>query len=401
MSDTTDPGPAADTPLLSADSGPSAELDGFAERVSSIMLGAALGDAVATSAEHLTADTAGDITENITGAAAARVPSGLRITADTQLALYAMDGLLEAIEWTAQGEGADETACQWLAGLRWLRTQDVTWPQDAPSPLPRWLDQAELLHADHGEQGETLEALRTGRMGEVARPVLPLAEDRGPVLRSIPFGLLPVGWRSMAPLTIDAAAVTHGEAEAQSAATGTALILQAVVVAAGRGRARPVAEGARAGLEVLAQLTRPAQRTRRLLELALDAADAAGADDGGTDRSRPPAELGEGATASQTLALGVWAAVVAQDEAAARVASGGAGEAGEAGAGSGALRTAIRLARGAAGDRPRSPAPLAAALVAASGGMGALPQVWLQRLDAAELIEQACDRWIEGLGLSA
>lgn len=388
MTDTTGSDAAADAPLLRPDRGPSAELDGVAERVRSIMLGAAVGDAFATSSAA-PPDGSGN------GVAARSDPSALRITADTQQALYAMDGLLEAIEWSAQGEGADETACQWLAGLRWLRTQDVAWPQNAPSPLPRWLDHAEVLHADHGEQGETLEALCTGRMGEVARPVLPLAEDRGPVLRSIPFGLLPVGWRSMAPLTIDAAAVTHGQAEAQSAATGTALALQAIVVAAGRGRASPVAEGARAALEVLGQLTRPAQRTRRLLELALESAGAQGA-----DRARPPAELGDGATASQTLALGVWAAVVAENEAA-RDDAGDAEDPERTGDRTRALRTAIRLCREAAGDRPRSPAALAAALTAASGGADALPQAWVERLDAGDLIQEACRRWNEGLGLSA
>ena len=143
----------------------------------------------------------------------------LRISDATQLTLYTLDALQEVVEWANQGHGADETACLWLAYLRWLGTQGERHPAEAPRPLPRPIDEHEVLHAVREPDGTVLAALRSGRMGEVERPLQPEAKGAGPVLRSSPFGLLPhVGWRTLAPLAINGAALTHGHPEAQTAA---------------------------------------------------------------------------------------------------------------------------------------------------------------------------------------
>ena len=56
------------------------------------------------------------------------------------------------------------------------------------------------------------------------------AEFAGPVLRSSPFGLLPhVGWRTLAPLAINGAALTHGHPEAQTAAAVQGFVVHAAV----------------------------------------------------------------------------------------------------------------------------------------------------------------------------
>lgn len=361
--------------LLHRDHGPAPDLPGHRDRLRAIPMAAALGDALA----HGSSAPAG-----VSSSSAEEAQDGaLRITADTQLMLYALDGLLEAVEWAGKGEGADETACQWLAQLRWLRTQDVAWPAAAPSPLPRWIDECPVLQADRGHQGQTLEALRTGAMGEVERPVLPAADDRTAMIRAIPFGLLPVGWRSMAALGINAAAITHGDAEAQSASVGTALVLQAALVAGCRrsgaeagiapeDAAAALEDAAEAAWETLAELTRPSERTRELLRTALTASS--------------PSGLGDGASAPQSLAIAVWAAL---------------GALREAGSPTAALELAVRRAAEAAAEAPRSPAPLAAALVAAVHGTAALPTEALAELEARDVLEEAAQRWIDGLGISA
>lgn len=339
---------AASAPLT-PDHGPAGDLPGTAERVRATMLGAALADALSAPPSQ------DDV---------------LRITADTQLTLYTMDGLLESIEWASAGEGADETACQWLAQLRWLRTQDAPWPENAPAPLPRWIDAHEVLHADRGHQGQTLEALRTGSMGEVERPVLPTAQDRTAVVRSIAYGLLPVGWRSMAPLTINAAAITHGSPEAQISTTAVALMVQAALVEGSRGTRRPVRAAASAAVEVLAQLTRPAPGTDALLRGAL--------------AGRAPAAEDQ-LTSAGALAGAVHAALEAEDADLAPRATWDA-----------ALAAAQRMQ----GEQPRGTAPLAGALVAAAHGAAALDGLPIEGLDAREVIEEAARRWVEGLGIT-
>ncbi|WP_144791972.1 ADP-ribosylglycohydrolase family protein [Kocuria palustris] len=370
--------PAPD--LLPADHGPAGDLPGLAERVRATMLGGALADALALSARADGADGEGGAGAARDAAAAgpdAATAAGedrpLRIGADTQLSLYTMDGLLEAIEWAAAGEAADETACQWLAQLRWLRTQDVEWPEQAPSPLPRWIDDRAVLHADRGHQGQTLEALRTGMMGEVERPVLPEADDRTVAVRSIPYGLLPVGWRSIAPLTIDAAAITHGDAEAQTASTALALTLQAAAAAGCRGEPQPVRAAAEAALSVLDRLTRPSQRTAQLLREAVDdeaPEHAAGQDDG---------------SAPAAVARGVRAALHAEER--------GVDPEEQ-------WESAVTAALGGDAGRERTCAPVAGSLTAAALGAAALPEARLARLDAREVIEEAARRWVEGLGIT-
>lgn len=408
------------SPALLPDQSPAGDLPGSADRVRTVMLAAALADALTARLEPAQTRTApaasfspgtgsgaafggaaaeGTVSAAVCGTALESAPNdpqpeALRISADTQLALYTMDGLLESIEWAAAGEGADETACQWLAQLRWLRTQDVEWPESAPSPLPRWIDSHEVLHADHGHQGETLEALLTGSMGLVERPVLPQAQDRTAVIRSIPYGLLPVGWRSVAPLSIDAAAITHGRAEAQTATTALALMLQAAQVEGCRGTQAPVRAAAQAALEVVDQLTRPTRGTTEPLRAVLDEGDPdrAAEQPQSTSALREQASPGRSRildeeppeSSSRALAIGLRCALEAERTAA---------PAPEL------FEIAVAAARREQGSEARGSASLAAALLAAAHGGAVLAAQPLGRLEAREVIEQACRRWVQLLGL--
>ncbi|WP_298589286.1 ADP-ribosylglycohydrolase family protein, partial [uncultured Kocuria sp.] len=259
-------------PLLSPDTGLDPAWPEYADSVRAVLLGGALGDAlgarVPSGGEPRPGGTGADTPGALGGPGTAGGPAAaLQVSGGTQLTLYTLDALQEVVEWANQGQAADETACLWLAYLRWLRTQDEPHPAEAPRPLPRRIDEDEVLHAVRAPDGTVLEALRSGRMGEVERPVLPDAGGAGAVQRSAPFGLLPhVGWRTLAPLAINGAALTHGHPEAQTAAAVHGFVVHAAVRARREGLPRPVAAAVAAARETAGNLTRPVAGTLARLD---------------------------------------------------------------------------------------------------------------------------------------
>nr|WP_231700915.1 MULTISPECIES: ADP-ribosylglycohydrolase family protein [unclassified Arthrobacter] len=184
----------------------SASFASLSGKIRGCLLGGALGDAFANPVPP-------------------RDAAGLGITADTQLALYSLDGLQEAIEWANQGLGADETACIWLAYLRWLRSRGLPLPEAGLVPQPRAIDAEPLLRSADGAADaagadpEVLAALSTGEMATRQRPVNTENSSAAPLVRSAPFGLLPyVGAETVYKLSLDAASLTHGHPASRHAA---------------------------------------------------------------------------------------------------------------------------------------------------------------------------------------
>ncbi|MGX5357703.1 ADP-ribosylglycohydrolase family protein [Kocuria sp. KH4] len=359
-------------PLLRPDAGHDPARPEYADSVRAALLGGALGDATGRRAG---AEAEPPGAEGGTGR--------LQVSADTQLTLYTLDALLEVVEWANDGQPADETACLWLAYLRWLRTQGVPHPAEAPRPLPRRLDELEVLHAVRHPADTVLEALRSGRMGEVERPLLPDAEDAAAVLRSAPFGLLPhVGWRTLAPLAINGAALTHGHPEAQTAAAVYGFTVHAAVRARREGAARPVAAAVAAARETAAHLTRPVAETLARLD---DAVRAAG--DPGPLPDGHPEVLGAAPTAPVVLAAGLWAALRAEAEP----------EDSAAGNPESVFRRAVELGT-AAGAVPGGAGSIAGAVTGAARGTAALPPEWLASLDARDAVAESAERWLREVG---
>lgn len=168
----------------------------YASRVRGCLLGLALGDALG-----------------------ARPAGPVAFSFRTQLALYTVDGLVELIDWANAGVGADETASLWLAYLRWLRAQGFPAEPSAPVPAPRWIDgQAGLQHRRDPDPG-TVKALASGDMGTAARPVNTTAFSAAALVRCVPIGLIPhIGVDSVAALSRNAAALTHGHPGVPAAA---------------------------------------------------------------------------------------------------------------------------------------------------------------------------------------
>ncbi len=203
-------------------------------RIHGCLLGGALGDSLGYAVEF----------DDIATIRARFGPDGLQdfsaldggshFSDDTQLTLYTVDGLLEALEWANSGVAADTNACLWLAYLRWLATQGVPVPEAAPFQPPRWIDSHDVLKHRRAPGNACLSGLATGEMGTFYRPVNPDSKGCGTVMRSAPFGLIPyIAAEAVYKLSADAASLTHGHPAARQSAGIFSLIIHALT--AGRG----------------------------------------------------------------------------------------------------------------------------------------------------------------------
>src|SRR5687767_8071136 len=125
---------------------PATSTPSLKSRIHGCLLGGALGDSLGYAVEF-------DSIDRIRARFGASGLTGFEALAgtspfsdDTQMTLYTVDGLVEALEWANSGVGADANACLWLAYLRWLATQGETAPAAAPVPQPRWIDGQPVLH---------------------------------------------------------------------------------------------------------------------------------------------------------------------------------------------------------------------------------------------------------------
>ncbi|WP_235563257.1 ADP-ribosylglycohydrolase family protein [Arthrobacter sp. Soil782] len=163
------------------------------------------------------------------GEAAAGSPDASVFGDATALTLYTVDGMTEALEWANDGVAADETACLWLAYLRWLGTQGEAPPSSAPAPPARWIDRQDVLHTRRHSDAASIRALRSGEMGSRQRPLETDDDGPGALQRSAPFGLIAnVPPAMVEKLTLDAAAITHGNPAARIPAALFAGLIHAI-----------------------------------------------------------------------------------------------------------------------------------------------------------------------------
>lgn len=337
-------------------------------RIRGCLLGLALGDAFGYAlrdAESVPLLFGPDVPFDDGGGAAS--------SDNTQLAAYTVDGLAEALDWANQGVAADETACLWLAYLRWMAAQGLRLPTSAPVPPPRWLDRQEVMRRKRAMHPATVAALASGEMGSSARPLNPDARDAGALARSAPFGLVPgLPAATVAKLSADGAALTHGHPVVRQASAAFSLLLQAL--AGADTDVAGAAERAKSELE-----TMPAAEPKVLQ--ALDAAvEVAGSRGTAARAADLPEDFPRGEDAEQTLAVGLYAALVTDD-----------GEPQEH------FRRAVSLAAAAGTDRAAAGA-VAGALVGALRGEAALPAEWLSALDATEVMAAMADALVKVSG---
>ena len=290
----------------------------------------------------------------------AGLPAAVSFSDDTQMSLYTLDGLLEALEWANQGLSADETAVLWLAYLRWLKTQGVPLDPAAPTPPLRWIDSQRILHQRRDPAEACLAGLSGPDMGTRFRPVNPQAKGPGTVTRSAPFGLLPYVETDMVyRLSNDAAALTHGHPSARHSAAVFAALIHDLLDPAASLPAAAAAALRRAADSGVPEL---AARMTAAVELARS---------GPVSPQELTEALGEGWAAEETLAIGVYAALATAS----------------AGTPQEHFRAALALAVNHDGDSD-STGSVTGNILGTLYGSAALPGDWLAALEGRGVIEE-------------
>ncbi|WP_115789345.1 ADP-ribosylglycohydrolase family protein [Arthrobacter silvisoli] len=354
-------------------------------RILGCLLGGALGDSLGYAVEFDPIDSirARYGAEGLTSFG--QLDGGSHFSDDTQMTLYTVDGLLEALEWANGGVAADEAACLWLAYLRWLATQGVETPSSAPVPQPRWIDGHEVLRHRRAPGNACLSGLAGGEMGTAARPVNPDSKGCGTVVRSAPFGLLPhIGEATVYKLSNDAALLTHGHPSARQSSGAFSVLIHRIMAGA---EVRDAAEHVLALVEALpdadAELVKRLRRTLDLTapELTTPALPAGAGRQAAAVLSPEElvGQLGEGRVAEEALAVGLYAVLATEQ-------GDGQDEAGH-------FRKAVALALNHSGDSD-STASIAGNILGARYGEEALPADWLSALEAPELIRGMGERLI-------
>ena len=353
-------------------------------RIHGCLLGGALGDSLGYAVEF---DDISTIRSRFGPAGLqdfSALDAGSHFSDDTQMTLYTVDGLVEALEWANEGTAADANACVWLAYLRWLATQGVPVPSSAPAPQPRWIDGQAALKHRRAPGNACLSGLASGEMGTIYRPVNPDSKGCGTVMRSAPFGLIPhIPAEAVYKLSSDAASLTHGHRSARQSAGTFSLLIHALMGGQSLTEAADyVLDDARGRDDAEPALIDRLERSVHLAAVSRQEPAAA-------DRLGPEdlvRELGEGWVAEEALAVALYAVLATApagdiDGDPAAGTAGGVSRAGIAAH----FREAIALAVNHRGDSD-STGSIAGNILGAFYGEECLPAAWLESLEAPEVI---------------
>ncbi|MDN3054799.1 MULTISPECIES: ADP-ribosylglycohydrolase family protein [Streptomyces] len=331
-----------------------AEQQDFRSRVRGCLLGGAIGDALGAAVEFASLDEirAAHGPEGVTDFLPAYGGRG-RVTDDTQMTLFTVDGLIRAQVRRDTGAWHPPTDIH-SAHRRWYSTQR-DWGPDERRKDAGWLAREEWLYAQRSPGRACITALADETMGTLEAPKNPDSKGCGAVMRSAPFGLL-VGWEPQLvfQLAIECAAQTHGHPTGYLSAGAFALIVHALA----RGEALDGAVQ-----RALAHLAaRPGhEETANALRQAL------GAVRQGLPTPERVASLGEGWTGEEALAVGLYCALVAED-----------------------VRHGLLLAVNHGGDSD-STAAICGNLLGVLHGETALPPAWLAEVEGRGTILELAD----------
>ncbi|WP_010525743.1 ADP-ribosylglycohydrolase [Nesterenkonia sp. F] len=164
------------------------------------------------------------------GSSEASSASDAAVHAEALHQLCLADGLLELLDWTHQGVGADPLACFWLAALRWHRLVTGGFPEAAPRPPSRSVDEqlsarlraagrtsgpqqdgAVPLAVRPGTETPGVDGLAAGEMAYPTAPAQPELDDPTVLLRLVPLALVPYIDDALREQWVrQATALTHG-----------------------------------------------------------------------------------------------------------------------------------------------------------------------------------------------
>ncbi|MBV9023787.1 MAG: ADP-ribosylglycohydrolase family protein [Streptomycetaceae bacterium] len=331
-----------------------AQQQDFRSRVRGCLLGGAIGDALGAGIEF---DSLENIRRNygqqgVTDYVTAFGRRGA-ITDDTQMTMFTVEGLIRAHVRRDSGVWHPPTDVH-RAYLRWAATQ-AEWGPDERKQDSGWLAREEWLYSQRAPGHACLSGLSDERMGTLADPKNPGSKGCGTVMRSAPFGLL-AGWEPQLvfQLAVECATQTHGHPTGYLAAGAFAVIVHAVA------QGDPLDAAVQ---RALAQLSayRGHEETTEALQRAL----------GAVRQGLPTAErvesLGQGWTAEEALAIGVYCALVAED-----------------------VRHGLLLAVNHSGDSDSTGA-ICGNLLGVQHGETALPPTWVVELEGRAAILELAD----------
>lgn len=331
-----------------------AEQQDFRSRVRGCLLGGAIGDALGAgvASDSLAGIRTAHGQEGVTDFVPAYGRRGA-VTDDTQLTLFTVDGLIRAQVRRDTGAWHPPTDV-FRAYQRWAATQRE-WGPDERRKDDGWLAREEWLYVRRDPARTCLTGLADEAMGTLDRPKNPDADDCGAVMRSAPFGLL-VGWEPQLvfQLAVECAAQTHGHPTGYLAAGAFAVVVH------GLARGESLDNGVQQALMQL--VTRPGhEETVEALKHAV------GAVRQGLPSATRVESLGEGRTAGEALAIGLYCALVAED-----------------------VRHGLLLAVNHGGDSD-STGSVCGNLLGVLHGETALPPGWLAELEGRQTILELAD----------
>ena len=199
-------------------------------RVQGCLLGGALGDSLGEPVEFIR--SASDIKARFGSNAPAKLgyARGPFITDDTQMTLFAAEGILRAGEDRFEDRGTALARSVQGAFLRWLTTQDGGSPDAAGEPAG-WLVTEPGLHHRRAPGNTCLSALQaqlgSGRLPAIGS-VLNSSKGCGAVMRSAPFGLAARTREQAFRWARDTGAITHGHPSGYLSAAHFAAVIWGV-----------------------------------------------------------------------------------------------------------------------------------------------------------------------------
>ena len=324
-------------------------------RIAGCVLGGAVGDALGGPIEFMSLAQirkkfgAGGLTDYEASGEIAR------FTDDTQMTIFTIDALIRADNRYRSRGICNPTSVAHRAYLRWLETQQGDAPYGEHAAPKGWLLEIPELRHQRAPGTTCMSALRTGKMGT---PDEPLNDSKGcgGVMRVAPIGF--VRSRDQAfDMAAEWAAITHGHPSGYLAAGFLAAVIHGIAA----GESFTAAIG---GARML--LTKRGRHEETLA--AVDAAVAA------SKSGSPSAErvegLGAGWVAEEALAISLYCALVART-----------------------FAEGVRLAVNHSGDSDSTGA-ITGNILGTLLGRGAIPRVWLDRLELrATLDDLAYDLW--------
>jgi ADP-ribosyl-[dinitrogen reductase] hydrolase len=339
------------------------------DRFTGCVLGGAVGDALGASVEFMTLSEIRTQFGNqgIRDFAPAYGRLGA-ITDDTQMTLFTAEGMIRSFVQGKVGGNLSIETITAHAYHRWLMSQGgSSLFADFTVSRPGWLYWFKPIHSRRAPGNTCLSGLREARTADAVA-----ANDSkgcGAVMRMAPVGL--AGWRFdwnatyVMQLGANLGHLTHGHPSGYLPAGAFAVIICSILKGA------PLCEAVQISLEQLSQHAGH-EETTKAIELACALSKS------GNSTDKALAQLGQGWTGDEALAIGLYCALK-----------------------SNSLEEGVILAANIDGDSD-STGSIAGNLLGAMYGEASIPSRWLDQLEMGDVIEEIsgdlfdCIEWLLG-----